>query len=251
MQTVICMKWGDRYGSDYVNKLYNMVSRSTQRPLRFICLTDDRSGIASEVECGEIPPIDLPADIRVKGWRKLSLWQDKLVAENGPIEGPFLFFDLDIILPGGPQSVDDFFDYMPEETYVVIENWPQKGKNIGNTSVFRLSVGSQTIVYNQLHEKPETAYGTFPNSQTYVSRTSKTMAFWPDEWCVSFKHSLLPPWPLRFFKAPTLWPGIKAVAFTGKPDPDEAAIGVWPEKKPWKKLYKFIKPSVWIDEHWR
>ena len=25
---IICMKWGDKYGSDYVNKLHNMVSKN-------------------------------------------------------------------------------------------------------------------------------------------------------------------------------------------------------------------------------
>ncbi len=29
-QTVICMKWGTRYGPDYVNRLYSMVMRNTR-----------------------------------------------------------------------------------------------------------------------------------------------------------------------------------------------------------------------------
>ena len=40
-QTVICLKWGDRYGPEYVNRLYRGVRANTDRPLRFVCITDD------------------------------------------------------------------------------------------------------------------------------------------------------------------------------------------------------------------
>ena len=39
--TVLCMKWGAKYGPDYVNRLYGMVARHLRRPFRFVCLTDD------------------------------------------------------------------------------------------------------------------------------------------------------------------------------------------------------------------
>jgi len=41
--------------------------------------------------------------------------------------------DLDVVVTGG---IDDFFDFRPEATYCVIENWTQPGSGIGNTSVF-------------------------------------------------------------------------------------------------------------------
>jgi len=75
------------------------------------------------------------------------------------------------------------------------------------------------------------------------------MVFWPAIWCASFKHSLIPKWPLNFFKTPRLPPDTRIVAFTGKPDQDEAVIGKWPA--PWyKKTYKFVKPTPWIARHW-
>jgi hypothetical protein len=75
--------------------------------------------------------------------------------------------------------------------------------------------------------------------------------FFPPEWCLSFKHSLIPAWPLNFFKTPPLPPEARIVAFTGKPDIDEAARGEWPVKGAWKKLYKHVRPTPWITEHWR
>jgi hypothetical protein len=52
------------------------------------------------------------------------------------------------------------------------------------------------------------------------------MVFWPPPWRLSFKHFLLPRWPLHFFLIPKLPEGTKVVACTGKPDPHEARYGL-------------------------
>ena len=43
------MKWGTKYGPDYVNRLYAMVRRHLSGDFKFVCLTDDSKGIRSEV----------------------------------------------------------------------------------------------------------------------------------------------------------------------------------------------------------
>ena len=47
---VLCMKWGDKYGPEYVNRLYAMVARHLRGPFRFVCLTDSGKGVRPEVE---------------------------------------------------------------------------------------------------------------------------------------------------------------------------------------------------------
>lgn len=91
----------------------------------------------------------------------------------------------------------------------------------------------------------------YRNSQTFVCRTLGTVEFFPPEWSLSFKHSLIPRWPLNFIKTPVLPPDAKIVAFTGKPDIDEATRGEWPVNAAWKKLYKHVRPTPWIADHWR
>jgi hypothetical protein len=76
------------------------------------------------------------------------------------------------------------------------------------------------------------------------------MVFWPNEWCLSFKHNIIPKWPMNFLKKPNLPKHARIVAFTGKPDQDEALLGIWPS--PWyKKIYKYIKPASWISDYWK
>lgn len=242
-QTVICIRWGERYGADYVNRLHSMVRRNTERPLRFICFTDNDAGLDEGIEAASLPPITLPERISLKPWRKISLWQKSLL----DLEGDVLFFDVDLILTG---SIDPFFDYQPEASFCVIRNWTQPTKRIGNTSAYRFRVGSHTYLYDRLTNEAEDVLGRYPNSQTFISGEIKEMAFWPAEWCVSFKHSLLPGWPLNFFQTPRLPAKTRVVAFTGKPDPDEARDGRWPAIW-YKKIYKHVRPTPWISEHWR
>ncbi|EOD12112.1 hypothetical protein EMIHUDRAFT_213884 [Emiliania huxleyi CCMP1516] len=61
--TVACVKWGDKYGPEYVNRLYAMVARRLPGvPFRFACLTEQPRGLRREVE-----PLPLPA--ASAGWR--------------------------------------------------------------------------------------------------------------------------------------------------------------------------------------
>lgn len=242
MQTIVCMKWGDRYGPDFVNRMWSAIKRNTSRPTRLLCLTDDPTGVDPNVDCQPIPDINLPPSHINLPWRKLALWKAPLYDLSGDV----LFLDLDLVITG---SLDAMFDFEPGR-YCVIENWTQPGQNIGNTSAFRFPVAKYTHIFNDLQDNPQAILDAYPIEQVYISRMIPDQVFWPRDWCVSFKHSLLPRWPMNFFKTPTLPSETKIVAFTGKPDQDEALAGRWPVRKPWKKLYKHVRPTPWIADHW-
>jgi len=173
MQTIICMKWGDRYPTHYANRLWSMVQRHTQRPTRLVCYTDDPAGLAGAIEAHPLPPITLPHRITHEPWRKVSLWAPSLPGAQGDV----LFLDLDLVVTGG---LDDFFDFKPDRTFCVIENWTQVGSGIGNTSVYRFRVGAHTYLYDMLQNQADSVLAKYPNSQTYISRTIKDMTYWPE-----------------------------------------------------------------------
>jgi len=243
MQTVICLKWGTRYGPDYVNRLYAGVKRNTNRPLRFICITDDPEGIGTGVEIQPMPPFTLPEFFRYRPFRRMFIWKEDFYGLSGNV----LHFDLDLVVTG---SIDDFFDFGPDSSFCSVENWTQPGKSIANMSVFRFKVGSHPHLWSQFEADPMAYWRLYRNSQTYVSRNISELDFYPHEWCVSFKHSLLPYWPLNFFIPPTLPRGAKTVVFTGKPDPGEALHGRWPREHWYHLFYKGVRPTRWIAEHW-
>lgn len=243
MQTIVCMKWGSRYGPEFVNRLYSSIVRQTKRTTRLVCFTDDATGVNPAVQVEPIPDIKLPPDLINLPWRKLVMWKSPLADLSGDV----LFLDLDLVITG---NLDPLFDYEPGR-FCVIENWTQPGQKIGNTSVFRFPVGKYKHIFDHFQADPDQILSRYNIEQVYISREIADMVFWPAGWCVSFKHSLLPRWPLNFFQIPSLPTPTKVVAFTGKPDPDDAAIGKWPEKRWYKKVYKFVRPVPWITEHWR
>ena len=236
------MKWGTRYGPQYVNRLHAAVRRHTSGDVRFVCLTDRADGLDAGIEALPLPPINLPERVSWLPWRKLSVWQAPLF----DLEGDVLFFDIDLVVIG---DLNPFFDYKPG-AFCVIENWTQKGQGIGNTSVFRLNIGQHTHVYERFRKDPEAILAAYRIEQQFISAEVPEQEFWPDGWCVSFKHDLVPRFPANWLRAPEPTAEAKVVAFTGLPDPDQAAEGRWPA--PWyKKFYKHTKPAPWIAEHWR
>ena len=238
------MKWGSRYGSEFVNRLYSSIQRHTKRKTKLYCYTDNKIGINEEIICKPLPDINLPKDILLTPWRKLSIWQYPL----GKLKGDVLFLDLDLVITG---NLDRFFDFKPGK-YCVIENWTQLGQNIGNTSCFKFPVGKYEFIYNKFNKNPEKIWKKYHIEQIFLSSEIKEQYFWPSKWCQSFKHNLLPKWPMRIWKPAKLPSETSLVAFTGKPDPDDVIKGNWPVKKSqfYKKIYKQLKTPNWVLDNW-
>ena len=241
---VVCMKWGPLYGPHYVNRLARMVGRHLTRPHRFLCFTDDGEGIDARVETAPLPPIDLAPEHAMKPWRKIGLFNARLA----DLAGPTLFLDLDIVVVGG---LDPFFDHEPG-AFCIIHNWTHPARRVGNSSVYRFEVGADSYVLDRFHSAPHQHWiDRYRNSQTFLSDSVRDLRFWPAAWCASFKKHCLPSWPRRLVAPPRLPEGARIVVFHGRPNPDDAAAGRWPEPVWWKRPVKQLRPAPWIAEHWR
>ena len=243
MKQIVCMKWGSLYGADYVNKLYGMVRRNLAGELRFLCLTDEPSGIRPEVETAPCPEIPIPAPHNNRGWRKLTLWKSSIFGQTGD----WLYLDLDVVIV---DALDPFFDHRPDASFIVMQNWTQPGQGIGNTSAYRFRVGEHDYLYDHLVADADRLIARYRNSQTYISRTVNSIEFWPDPWCTLFKVQSVPAFPLRWWQEPRIPDGCRVIAFPGVPNPHEALEGRWPARG-LKKVYKHIRPARWIDSYWR
>ena len=128
------MKWGNKYPADYVNTLYSMVNRNMSRPFRFICLTDDPSGIEAPAETFPIPELSINLEGPERGWKKLSVFSKELYNLSGRV----LCLDLDLIITG---PLDDLFDHPGD--VLIIRDWLKKD-GTGNSSVYRFNVGAHS-----------------------------------------------------------------------------------------------------------
>ncbi len=239
------MKWGRRYGFDFVNRLYKSIIKHTKNKTRLVCFTDNKTGINKNVICKPLPQIKIPEEISETPWRKISVWQYPL----NDLEGDVLFLDLDLVITG---NLDKFFSFN-KGCYCVIENWTQIGKGIGNTSCFRFPVKKYSNIFKEFENHSLEIWKKFHIEQVYLSKVINKQSFWPQQWCKSFKHSLLPKWPMRIWKSAKLPEDTSIVAFTGKPDPDDVLKGEWPIKKNqfYKKVYKQLKTPDWLIENWK
>ncbi len=241
---VICMKWGTLYGPHYVVRLRNMVRRHLSRPHRFVCFTDDPSGLDGDIETAPLPPITLAPPHAMKPWRKIGLFNRELA----DLAGTTLFLDLDLLVVA---ALDPFFDYRPGE-FCIIHNWTRPDQIVGNSSVYRFEVGADAYVLDRFYsESHEHWIETYRNSQTFLSHSVRSLAYWPAEWCVSFKRHCLPGRLRNWIEPARIPPGARVVVFHGSPNPDDALAGRWPEPDWWKRPFKRLRPVPWIAEHWR
>ena len=239
MDNVICMKWGTKFSPDYVNILASRVRRNLKRDHRFVCFTDDASGLRPEIETRPLPEMSGLEGRPERGWRKLTLFQDRL----DDLEGRALFLDLDVAIV---EDLDAFFD--APDGFHIIEDWNLKGTGIGNSSVFRFEIGKRPDVLAYFLENREEGYRRFRNEQAYLSwaiREKEPLNFWPKGWCLSFKRNLMRPFPLGYFLPPKSPSGAKIVVFHGNPNPDCVRDG-WHSKN----FLRAVRPCPEIAALW-
>lgn len=241
---VLCIKWGTKYGADYVNRLHSMVSRHLHRPFRFICLCDEAEGIHPTIEVKPIPLVGFDEFDQRKpwtfghGWLKLTSFADPLY----DLSGKTLFLDLDIVIVG---SLDEFFDAPGE--FTVIKEW-DKTDGTGNTSAYLFTIGAHADALDHLKNKYPAAIADVRNEQEYITeflaRQGK-VHYWPEAWCRSFKRHCMRRGIMGLFSVPAIPEGAKIIVFHGKPDPPDAIAG---KSGRW---YRRVLPTAWVAEHWR
>lgn len=237
MVNVICIKWGNRYGPHYVNRLHAMVRRNLSLEHRFVCLTDDGHGLAPGIEVLPIPEIHVPPEKAVSPWRKLALFAPTI----GDLSGKTLYLDLDVVIL---DSIDCFFTH--SEKFTIIENWTQRGRKIGNSSVFCFRIGQHADVLGYYSSHMDEIYEQYSNEQTYLSMRIGDLVFWPEQWCRSFKFHAIPRGVSRYFRPPAPPEDCRILVFHGHPNPHEAITGDYG-----RKLRKFFRPAPWIKDYWR
>ncbi len=266
---IICIKWGTRYSSHYVNALYGMVSRNITGPFKVYCFTDDTTDIRSEVVCLPLPELgcEIPPGTMGK-WRKSALWGKEL---PGGVTGTALFIDLDSIIVG---NIDGYFTYGNPNDVILARNWVKPLQRLGQTSIFRFTIGSHPYMLDNLRADPGGISRKYQFEQHYVTHGIRGgIKFWPAEWTKHFRVHCLPVWPLRMFLAPRLPKRAKVVTFPGGPNPSDVIVGRWrpdgvyrtpwahfryawncrhdPKRKFSQELKRYVKPAPWITEHWR
>ena len=196
MNHIVCVKWGNKYISQYANVLYNMIKRNTTMPFEFHCITDDLKGLDPHIKT-----IKLPNDPWIKTWWS-KLW---MFGSHFPLQGNILYFDLDVIVF---KNIDELFNHNPDK-FMIIRDFNRcrvKDWKFSNSSVMRWKAGTMNYLWDEFVAKPNIVMGDNHGDQDWITkRAEQDINHWPDEWIRSYK------WEMIGLKTTKIRKGIKHV----------------------------------------
>jgi len=138
---VVCVKWGKKFPSLYVNKLYNMVKKHLTIPHNFICFTENPKNLNPNIE---IRKLESKFEYC---WNKIELFKP----DNFSNKDICLFLDLDIVIT---DNINDLIKLQPEKKFIGLLNWSSTRKNPHyNSSVMRFSGNYHIDIYNLLQSQ--------------------------------------------------------------------------------------------------
>ncbi len=114
----LTIKWGSEFNPDDVNILKRAAVSNTSFKTRFICLTNDRQGLDTDIETFPIPEFELYRLTSPKGiWPKISLFHPDIAG----IAELVVFLDIDTIVCG---CLDELFND-PHDSLMLLSCGPR------------------------------------------------------------------------------------------------------------------------------
>ena len=178
---IVCLKHGNKYSAEYVNKLYWMCKRHTTLPFEFVCFTENPQDLVQEIRVETLPKVR-----GVNGW----WYKPMFFNPDLNIKGTMLYLDLDVIVF---ENIDKLFTYAPGH-FCIIRDFNRKNQpnwQKMNSSCFRLETGQHSNVYTEFWRDPEGNSRKFHGDQDWIYHIIKTdFTFWPDAWLQSYKWEM-------------------------------------------------------------
>jgi hypothetical protein len=219
--TILCVKWGDKYSREYVEKLKQQCEDNCSVPFNFYCLTDKKEkdydillpttwdeyeGLHSRFRNQQAPS-------NMWAYRKLYMfqlsqnefrseqnmptggWDESIRAKHSEkdfksIKGDnFLYLDLDVIIH---QDLTYFFTLEMKQPWIVRGWWNDMNecrKNYAtmqstpiNSSVIRWTRGQLTEIYKHIAKNLDVLFFTYPTIDNYLNH------FWYNMWHETNNH---------------------------------------------------------------
>jgi hypothetical protein len=228
MLNVVCVKWGNKYTFDYVNRLYHMIQRHLTLPYRFICLTDDPRGLQSGIEHSPFEE------------KSLRTWFTKMEIFKPPavINDRILFLDLDTVII---RNIDDIARYSGKfailyDLYLHPKPPVSQGRGWLGSAIMSFDPTYTEFIWTDFSKNLSGHMSRFAGDQQFIGNVFHSRNIQPDIWqdlfpgkFLSYKrHQLEGKDPIKHY------PRASIVCFHGKPRPHEVVDRV-----------------KWMKEHWK
>jgi len=179
MNTILCVRWGDKYDHTYVEKLKEQCEQNCSVPFNFYCITDNPTQ-PYDVQLPTTWDSYYHAD-RKFFWAYRKYYVFKLDEEPDKdfwmIDGErFLLLDLDVRIH---QDLKYFFDLPMDKPWIVRgwwndpdtvkQNFAKHKSTPLNSSVIRWDRGQLKKVYNEINKHAEVIFYTYPSADNYFN----------------------------------------------------------------------------------
>ena len=235
------MKWGTKYGPEYVNRLYAMVRRHLRGDFRFVCLTDRSDGMRSEVQCLPIPDLALPDRHPRTRLEEAHHLRGRPARSEGHRAVP------------RPRRRHRRRHHALLRAAGRLPHHPRLEAARGASPATRRSTASSSArtptCSSASAPTTTTVRARFRNEQAYLSdvmhRQGK-LAYWPTAWCAQLQVPLRAALAARtYWRAPSIPAGRAHPDLPRRDQPARRAGGR--AHGNWRRM----RPAPWIAEHWR
>jgi hypothetical protein len=252
---VACVKWGTRFGPDYVNVLFRAVRDHLSFPHRFVCLTNEPDGIDPGVEVRPVPDFGLGQEEWTRGgcWPKVALFAPDVFADDEIV----LYFDLDLMIVG---ELAPFIELVRERPrFYTLREWnppvwralpleyrPDRGSQ---GSIYVWKAGLQRHIFHHFRSNVAYVRSNYRSDRFYLPKVAAEETYLPYDWTVSFKNVCVRPYPLNAVMPPRKPPpAAKVLIFHGQPRPMDL---MGPPGKRWGSKRRFgTEPVPWVVDYW-
>lgn len=217
-KTIVCLKWGQKYPSQYVNTLFNMCRRHSTVPFNFVCLTESPLNLSPEIIIKPLPRINL-----IGWWYKPYVFSNEL-----GLRGDVLFLDLDLVIF---DNIDKLWTYNPNG-FTIIRDFTRHMSPAWqkfNSSVFRFTAENYYWIWDYFLKNYRTITPKHHGDQDFLYTMLKDRAqHWPDSWIRSYKWEMRDKSDLSVInnkrnfvedRSPRIDPEACIAVFHGEPNP--------------------------------
>lgn len=251
---VVCFKWGAKYPSEQVNRLRAALTRHLPVGLVLHCVTDDSTGLHPDVVVHPIGD-SLEGLPDLGHGKKLAAFSPDFLGLAGR---HIVVVDIDVVVLGSL----DFLLEQPDADFVITRGRNQWRGTRGHAALYRLRVGSNPHVWQDLVADPAAAAARCQhhlgapghlNEQMWLDSCFDEMTYFADGLVAYFRQDcgaqgryLLGTLGRRLGLSTSLWgvarppAGTRVVSFAGRVNPQDVEHHHYQE---WRR-------APFVKEHW-
>lgn len=236
MINIVCLKWGTKYGPEYVNRLYAGIKRNTTLSFTLHCFTDNSEGINPEIQTHKLQ------HYLTGWWHKLFFFSNEM-----PIKGRIVYMDLDTLITG---NIDEILSY--DEGFVVLRDfytgiWPTiKGNDNVGSGLMSFNTYNHAHIWRDFIIDSSSISLKFEKQgdQAWIQQRQSERLYWQDIF----------PGKIVSFKVhcnKQLAPDARIVCYHGRPSIPESITNVTKVHKILKDIIGDIQPAPWVAQYWK